>query len=447
MDLDLNLDFGNDSNLKSIDLGSVPKSSTPTFNISRSNDMGSLDNSRNKGFQSTGRSPSLSIYETTSPSRNNTSTFGGGGGGGGGYDDDDDDFIGLLANKKKTRQDSPSNQQNSFNSTPSHIASEVKVRPTPISDNELLSDSLFNTDMENIDLNQEADNMTSVNLDDLDSNFGNGNKSGGMSGPSFPNIANSPQPQVNTSNYSFGPDITSSTSQMSFEDIQKAKFDLVCKFERLRDRGVRMPKTFSMHSDYDEMKHEYERLIYNRKLEGSVKAQRKMLIGLISGIEFLNNKFDPFDVKLDGWSGQVNDEINDYDDVFEELFEKYKDSTNMAPELRLMFSLAGSAFMFHLNNTIFNTAVQQDPSMAQQYANTAASAMNPGGGGIGGLMSSLFNMKNGMNDQTTKSSVPAYNPMDGPPFSNPRDAPPRRSQPDMPPPTDFDALLDNITST
>ena len=24
--------------------------------------------------------------------------------------------------------------------------------------------------------------------------------------------------------------------------IQKAKFDLVCKFERLRDRGVRMPK-------------------------------------------------------------------------------------------------------------------------------------------------------------------------------------------------------------
>ena len=65
------------------------------------------------------------------------------------------------------------------------------------------------------------------------------------------------------------------------------------------------------------MKNEYERLIYNRKLEGSVKAQRKMLIGLISGIEFLNNKFDPFDVKLDGWSGQVNDEINDYDDVFE----------------------------------------------------------------------------------------------------------------------------------
>ena len=229
MDLDLNLDFGNDSNLKSIDLGSVPKSPTPTFNISRSNDMGSLNNSKNRGFQSTSKSPNLSIYETTSPRRSNTLSFGGGGSESGG-DDDDDDFIGLLANKKKTRQDSPSNQQNSFNSTPSHIASEVKVRPTPISDNELLSDSLFNTDMENIDLNQEADNMTSVNLDDLDSNFGNGNKSGGMSGPSFPNIANSPQPQENRYNYSFGPDITSSGNQMSFEDIQKAKFDLVCKF-------------------------------------------------------------------------------------------------------------------------------------------------------------------------------------------------------------------------
>lgn len=445
MDLDLNLDFGNDSNLKSIDLGSVPKSPTPTFNISRSNDMGSLNNSKNKGFQSTSKSPNLSIYETTSPRRNNTLSFGGGGSESGGDDDDDDDFIGLLANKKKTRQESPVNQHNSSNSKPSHIESEIKVRPEPISDNELLSDSLFNTEMENIDLNQEADNITSINLDNLDTNFGRGNRSGGMSGPSFPNIANSPQPQENRYNYSFGPDIRASGPQMSFEDIQKAKFDLVCKFERLRDRGVRMPKTFSMHSDYDEMKNEYERLIYNRKLEGSVKAQRKMLIGLISGIEFLNNKFDPFDVKLDGWSGQVNDEMNDYDDIFEELFEKYKDSTNMAPELRLMFSIAGSAFMFHLNNTIFNTAVQQDPSMAQQYANTASSAMNSGG--IGGLMSSLFSMKNGMNDQTTKSSVPAYNPMDGPPFSNPRDAPPRRSQPNMPPPTDFDALLDNITST
>ena len=40
-------------------------------------------------------------------------------------------------------------------------------------------------------------------------------------------------------------------------------------------------------------------------------------------LEFLNNKFDPFDIKLDGWSESVNESINDYDEVFEELAEKY----------------------------------------------------------------------------------------------------------------------------
>ena len=39
--------------------------------------------------------------------------------------------------------------------------------------------------------------------------------------------------------------------------------------------------------------------------------------------EFLNNKFDPFDIKLDGWSEAVNENVDDYDDVFGELHEKY----------------------------------------------------------------------------------------------------------------------------
>ena len=43
-----------------------------------------------------------------------------------------------------------------------------------------------------------------------------------------------------------------------------------------------------------------------------------MLIAFVTAIEFLNNRFDPFDVKLDGWSESVHEGINDYDDIFEE---------------------------------------------------------------------------------------------------------------------------------
>ena len=202
-----------------------------------------------------------------------------------------------------------------------------------------------------------------------------------------------------------------------------------------------------MSSDYDEMRYEYDRLVHQRKLENSVKAQRRMLIGLVSGIEFLNNKFDPFDIKLDNWNSQVNDEIHEYDDIFEELYEKYKDASDMAPELRLMFSLGGSAFMFHLNNTVFKPSMPMHTGGPQMM-------MPPSGGGGGGENHSGFSKfmglfsKNGFNDQTTSSDVPPFNPMDGPPFSNPKDAPPREMpQPNMPPPTDFDRLLDNIANS
>ena len=39
----------------------------------------------------------------------------------------------------------------------------------------------------------------------------------------------------------------------------------------------------------------------------------------VTGLEFLNNKFDPFDVKLEGWAEQLNENIEEYDEIFGEL--------------------------------------------------------------------------------------------------------------------------------
>ena len=149
-----------------------------------------------------------------------------------------------------------------------------------------------------------------------------------MSGPGLPdfskdnNMESNTIPTVNVTSGSFE---SVDSSHMTYEEIQKAKFDLLCKFERLRDKGIKIPKTFSMSSDYDEMKYEYDRLLHLRKMDNSVKMQRQMLISFVSGTEWLNGKFDPFDLKLDGWSESVHDGISDYDDVFEELYEKYQE--------------------------------------------------------------------------------------------------------------------------
>jgi hypothetical protein len=54
--------------------------------------------------------------------------------------------------------------------------------------------------------------------------------------------------------------------------------------------------------------------------------------------------------------------LDDYDDVFEELHNKYKTKVQMAPELKLVMMVGGSAMMFHLTNSMFKSAF---PSMNQ----------------------------------------------------------------------------------
>ena len=56
---------------------------------------------------------------------------------------------------------------------------------------------------------------------------------------------------------------------------------------KIRRKGVKISKKFSMSSDYDEMKYEYDRALKQRELSQSVKFQRKMLIAFF--IPLLNS--------------------------------------------------------------------------------------------------------------------------------------------------------------
>ena len=79
-----------------------------------------------------------------------------------------------------------------------------------------------------------------------------------------------------------------------------------------------------MNSHLDDMRNEYIKLKKQREVDNSIKFQRKMLMACVTGLEFLNGRFDPFNVKLDGWGEQINENIDEYDDIFAELHEKYK---------------------------------------------------------------------------------------------------------------------------
>ena len=144
--------------------------------------------------------------------------------------------------------------------------------------------------------------------------------------------------------------------KMSYEDIQKEKQNLLFELERLQKAGFTPSKRYSMASTYEEMKFERDRLKRMRDVERSIKFSRKMLIGFAGGVEYLNKTFNPADLKLNGWSENIMENVNDYDEVFEELHDKYSDSVKMPPELKLVMMVAGSGFMFHMTNSFLKSA-------------------------------------------------------------------------------------------
>jgi hypothetical protein len=116
------------------------------------------------------------------------------------------------------------------------------------------------------------------------------------------------------------------------------------------------------------------------------------MIGVVTGMEWLNGRFDPFDIKLDGWSESVHENVEDFDEIFEELYDKYKDRGKMPPELRLMTALAGSGFMCHISNTFLKSrmpsaddVLRQNPDLARQFAAAAANSAGPGFGNFMGM--------------------------------------------------------------
>lgn len=211
--------------------------------------------------------------------------------------------------------------------------------------------------------------------------------------------------------------------QKTYEEIQQEKQKLLFNLERLQKQGYPPSKKYSMASSYEDMAFEHDRLKKQRDVEKSIKFSRKVLMAFVSGAEFLNSKFDYFDIKLNGWSENVMENVTDYDEVFEELHDKYADSVKMAPEIKLLGLISSSAFMFHLTNTLFkssksdvNDIIKENPDIMRNIQEAAARKMNNTinqefgeGDVLGNIMKNGINMK--MNQQRPEQRP---GPMPGP---------------------------------
>jgi hypothetical protein len=120
------------------------------------------------------------------------------------------------------------------------------------------------------------------------------------------------------------------TPSEGYKSIEDEKADLLNKITRLNKKGIQSSQRMTIYSDIEEIRTEYKRMTYGIEVERSIKFQRRMMVACITGLEFLNDKFDPFDLELNGWSQNVMENVDDYDGVFEELYNKYKTKVQVA---------------------------------------------------------------------------------------------------------------------
>ena len=169
------------------------------------------------------------------------------------------------------------------------------------------------------------------------------------------------------------------------EKIRKKKIML----KRLEDwrkkdqeKGIYSHTNLNENSSYEEIEDEYETAMEEKKKKDAVKLYQWWFMTAVNTLEYGNAALNPFDLNLDGWGEQINEDIDSYDEIFGELYEKYKGG-KMAPELALIMRLGFSAVMVNFTNKAlssvtpgFNDVIRQSPELMKEFSRATAASMS-----------------------------------------------------------------------
>lgn len=185
---------------------------------------------------------------------------------------------------------------------------------------------------------------------------------------------------------------------ISPEEEARQKQNYLTKLQRLENGGIKGMR-MSMSNSLEDIKSEYEKLTDSKNLEASIRFQRSALITFVNGVEMATDKFGhrlPIKPRLKGWAEAVHTNIEDYDEIFEELYDLYKDKAKTHPFVRLVMMLGVSGAMYHITKTMAEQSgipgmadlMRDNPDLQRQFAKAAAARM----GGLGNFVNAATEM-------------------------------------------------------
>jgi hypothetical protein len=174
-----------------------------------------------------------------------------------------------------------------------------------------------------------------------------------------------------------------SSANMTEREKRRKKRLMIKKLEEWAEKGTyKHGSSFNMDSNYDEVEDEYEGAMEEKRKKDSIKLQGWWFTTVINTLEYGNALVNPFDLNLDGWGEQVNEDLDSYEEIFSDLHEKYKGG-KMAPEVSLLLRIGFSAAVVNMSNKMlssatpgFNDVIKQSPELMKMFSSAAVDTMS-----------------------------------------------------------------------
>jgi hypothetical protein len=136
------------------------------------------------------------------------------------------------------------------------------------------------------------------------------------------------------------------------EEMRRLKFKALADLRFFESRGMPLTRKFTMDDEYDDIVEELKIIKSTFRMDRNIDRSKQILVTATSMIEWANEKYNPFDFYLEGWSRNVDLDKDDYDDIIRELLDKHEDKIEqlMSPEFVFLMMYGGSAAAVHAAN-------------------------------------------------------------------------------------------------
>ena len=173
------------------------------------------------------------------------------------------------------------------------------------------------------------------------------------------------------------------SKQLSEKEKRIKKRNMMDELERWYEKGyIKDNMHFHRDTPYEEVEEEYDAVLEKIRRKKSINLQKDILYNVMNFIEFSNSWVDPFGLKLEGLADKTTEELDSYEDIFGELYDKWKGG-KVPPELALLCKVGFSIAMLHMSNNVlsstpiaFQDVVKQSPELQRAWHDSVVKTMS-----------------------------------------------------------------------